>query len=412
MYKLIIYIMLLLDLCFFFIIPLPGMLGSIINNYQKIGLSSFIIVTTLILSKYIFKNKAYFFSKNMFWLVLILFSEGILSLFRYDQGIKSILSNSNHYFVIIGYFIIVSYIRNNEYDIEKLEKIIIKIAIILSSVMIIQYIVYSIGGIMFLNIDKQRAISSIRFGSIRIYEAAYFPVFSMVIAIGIFLKSDNWNKMKKLSAICIVTTLTQLLMISKGRMLFVLSILSFIYMMLIKYNNKKIKKYIMIIVVGIIIIIVSKVPVVNEFLSSINNKDYSLLTRVDAMNYYYNQIKESPLLGTGFIEAIEGEDSYYIVRGPNGMFYKDDMGVLGIINTLGIIGAVWYVFIIIKIIKILFIIKNRKEEMRYLELYGLFILIIIGTVVMNPFDSQRISTFPIFISLVECSLRNSSRLQK
>lgn len=408
MVKLIIYMILLIDLCFFYLIPRPGIIGSIINNYQKIGLSIFIIITSLIISKKIFKDKKYLFLSNIVTFIILVILEVFLSYMRYGQNGKSLLATSNHYIVIIAYFIIYLYESKKENKKEALKDILIKFITIISLIILAQFIIYNISGILFLNIDKQRAISSMRYGTIRIYESSYLPVVGIVLSFGTLLKNNNSLDVKRRSIICLVASFFNLLFVSKGRMALMMAILSCIYMTLKLYSNNKIKKYLFIIILIISTLIFIKIPFINEIITSLNMKDYSLITRVEALEYYMQQLKENLFLGIGFIEAIEGDYSFYFVKGPYGMFYKDDMGIFGMLHTFGFVGIIWYIMLVMKIFKILSIISKNSMKSEYIELYGMVFLVFVGAFVMNPFDPQRIIVFPFLLALIDSAYREVS----
>ena len=406
MNKILIYMILLIDLCFFYLIPRPGIIGSLVNNYQKIGLTLFIVISISLVSKKIFKNNKYLFMVNIFNLLLLITGEIVISYIRFGQSPKSLLATSNHYIIIIAYFLIYYYLNENNNRLEALEIILIKFISTISIILLIQYIVYNFTGILFLNIDKQRTISSIRFGSIRIYEGGYLPIFGIVLSFGILLKRHKSLKIQKMSMVCLIASLMHLIFVSKSRMGLVMAGLSCGFMILRLYSKNRVKKYTFMMLFVVILFIMVRLSFINQFITSINMKDYSLLTRIDAIEYYSEQLKENIFLGLGFIEPIEGDSSYYFVKGPSGMYYKDDMGLLGLVHTFGIVGLCWYTFMIIKVCKVLILLRRQNMQQNYIELYGMTFLVFAGSIVMNPFDPQRIVVFPFLLALIDAAYRN------
>lgn len=399
MYKKFIYLLLLLDLSFFYIIPINELSRGAISNYQKIGVVIVGIIATLIYFKRLFKEKRYLFYNNLLFLGCLFICEIFLSALMYAQGIRPLITVSNHYIIVIAYFIICYYMDKNN-GIAKLEKIILNFSIILSVVLIIQYIVYNLNGELFLYIDRERAASSIRFGTIRIYESAYLPAFASVLSFGIFLKRDKVN-MKILSGIAFSISFLQVILVSKNRMSLLMMTLSYIYMIFIKYDKKRIRKWVSLLSSFILIVFLLQLPSINNFISTFSLKEASITIREQAINYYVQQLSEHPIFGVGFIEPIENDKSFYEVRGNDGIFYKDDIGILGSIHTFGLFFIIWYIFLIFKIVKVLRVIRKEKKQTQYIELYGLYCFSIIGSIVMNPFDSQRIVLFPFVLAFID-----------
>ncbi len=399
MYKVFVCFILLLDVSFFYLLPIDS-ISNVLSNYQKLLITIFVVFALVLTFFKTFKNIRYLFFYNILFLGFLYVSEVVLSNISYNQGIKSIIVSSNQYIVLGAYFLISYYVVKKS-NIDTLEKIILIFVIALSSIFIIQYLIYKFDGNLFLFIDKNRALMSKRFGEIRIYESTYFNIWGFVLAFGIALKRKSTNK--KIAIVACVVSFIQILLVSKNRMGLLIAILSCIYMILINLGKNRYFKYL----IGSIIIVavfgMFKVPVLNNFISTINLKDEGIAIRFEAIEYYINQINSNPFFGTGFIQVKENDDSFNFVRGEKGLFYKDDVGVVGIINTFGIIGLIWYLFLAAKIIKILFNIRNKNKEKNYIEIYGLSLFILGGSAFMNPFDTQRIVLFPFFLALIDVS---------
>lgn len=400
MYKNIIYLIILLDLSFFYLVPINNVIGTIISNYQKIGLSASVIISFIIYIKHVFSKRKYLFLKNLIIFILLVLAEVFLSYLSYGQGIKTIIVMTNQYFVILAYFIFCYYIEK-EKGIYSLEKILLLSTLIISVLLIVQYCIYNINETLFLYIDGDRLGVARRFGSIRIYESSYYITFNSVLAFGILVKNKCGKKLKSLALLTFVISMIEIIVVFKGRSNLIFILISILFIIGIRFKKKKLQQVIVIPITVASLILILNIPKVKIFFESFNVNEASVTIRVRAMDYYINQTKDNFLFGTGFIEAKENDLSYYMVRGDEGLFYKDDMGIIGLMNTFGIIGFMWYIMIFYKLLKVLLIAYKKKIYISYIEIYGLAFFIICSCVVLNPLDAQRIIVFPLLLSLID-----------
>ena len=402
-YLIMIYLILMLDLSFFYLSPISSISRGIIGNYQKMGIVCFLFILVAIYSNEIFnKEKKYLFAYEIIILIILFIFRFISSYFTYNQSVLDILSVSNEYLTLLAYFIICLYL-SKEKKIINLEYILLKASTLLAGLMIVQYIVYNFTNKLFLYIDKEVTLNSIRYGSIRIYENDYLFIFIAVLSFGIFLNNKKDNI--KLILTAFVLSMLQIIFISKSRMGLIMVILSCIYMIFKKYKNNRIKQIILGFISLIVIIGFIQIPAINQALTSINLKDDSLRTRIHAIEFYGKQLEDNKLLGVGFIKPIEGDESYYMVKGKNGLFYKCDMGIFGSIHTFGIVFIIWYFIVINKIRRVLKYISKQKKEKEFIEIYGISFLTIVGSIAMNPFDAQRVVIYSFILGLIDYSYK-------
>lgn len=402
MYKIIIHLILLIDMSFLYLIPIESLSIGTIGYYQKTGLVMISISIIIIYSKKIFNNEVkYLFKNNILLLCFMVFISINLSKLTYNQSFLSILSVSSQYIVLITYFLI-NYALSKNISLKDFEVIVMKYTIILSILFIIQYIVYSVSGNLFLNIKL-----GTRYDSIRIYESDYFLVFGSILSYSNIFKLSNNSREKNISVIAFILSFIEVVFISKSRMGLIMILISCFIVSLIRYRTNLVKQTMIIFICLISALILINIPIIKKAFLSISANDTSLIIRERAFEFYGEQFKEKPLLGVGFIKPIENDYSYYLARGYNGMFYKEDMGILGSIHTLGIVFGVWYIFLCLKILKVIYILYKYKLEREFIEIFGICILVILGSIVMNPFDPQRVVVLIIFIALVEASYRYS-----
>lgn len=402
MYKVIIYLIILLDISFLYILPIESISGGFIGNYQKLGVVIFTLFIFFIFSNRIFmKGKKYLFLLHIIAFLIFFSIDFILSLYKYNQSILAIVSVSNHYLAIIIYFISMLYLFKFK-DVNKLYNLIINSSIILSILFILQYYIFKFSHKFILFIDKEKFLSTVRFNESRITENDFFFIFTAVLIFGILLnKFDSKRLSKKYLILAFILNFYEILIVSKSRMGLILVISCCLITVIIKYRRNKMKQYFIVLLCLLALAFIIQIPSINKIIASISMKDYSLLTRFDAIDFYVDQLIKDPFLGVGFIKPIENDWSYYYVRGKNGMFYKSDMGILGNVHTFGLLFLIWYLSLLIKIFKIILNIFKNKKENENLELFGFFFLITVGSIFINPLDPQRIVLFSILLSIFD-----------
>lgn len=393
----IIVILLLLEVNFFYIIPLPESFGNLNSATKKYIIIFIIILTLCICSKRILKiNKFYFLPDIIFFIVLYIF-EIIYSHILYNQSFFDGFRASHFYIVVLFYFVY-AYVFRKTKDITKIQCFIICITLILSVLYLIQFYLYNFN-IIFLNVD----MSKMRFNTIRIYENGDILVFSIIIAFSNLIKAGTRKKYKIILFANILFGVLNLILVIKWRIGIVATIVAIVTIIVIKYKQSFLKLVISTILTIIILVISLNTTVMKDYLNSFNNEDVSINARQFEINFYLSQLKEYPLFGVGFIRVEENQFNNLskLVNGNDYFtYYKDDVGFIGFINTFGIIGGIWYIVLIMKCLYV--IIKNKRKKMdESYELIGIFIYLVLtsnSAIIMN---AQRIMILPIILSIFD-----------
>ena len=74
------------------------------------------------------------------------------------------------------------------------------------------------------------------------------------------------------------------------------------------------------------------------------NNDYGLLNRSEAIVFYLNQFIHKPMFGMGYIGTDRSSVTSLLLYGPNGNYYRGDLGVIGLIDEYGIAGLIWTLY--------------------------------------------------------------------
>lgn len=395
-----IYLILIMNLSFFYLIHIPSFI--MIGNYQKMGIVLLGIIITVLFHRILIKeNKKYLFAINILFLFFLYLCEVVLSKISYTQNIKDILSASSSY-LILGLYFIVAYYTSKYSKQEQIEEFLITCILLASMLMITQYIIYEYTGFIFLNIGK-----AVRYDSLRIYESDYFFVFGSVLALGMLLNDTSNKKNKYKYMLAVILSAIEIIVVSKSRTGIIMSVISCMFITFLHYKSKRLKLLNVFLIFILLITLGMKVPFINKAITSINQNDSSINVRIEAGDFYLKQIANNPIYGVGFIKPIPNDKSYSLVRGDKGLFYKSDMGILGSINSMGVVFLFWYLFLVYKIIKILFILYKRNQYSKNLEIFGVAFLSLSGSLAMNPFDPQRVVLFPFILASIDYAYYNN-----
>ncbi|MDM0979081.1 hypothetical protein QTJ05_14230 [Clostridium perfringens] len=320
--------------------------------------------------------------------------EIIISKLRYDQSNISLFSVSIYYFVILIYFII-SY-----YNVKQKEiiKIFINISLVLSIILIIQFVLYEKSGIAFLKIN----VGSVkRFGEVRISEGAH------AVALGIILSFSEIIKSRKIllesnikNILNLILGFIEIIFIAKTRSILVILIISIIFMLL--YHSKGISERIKIIFMIIISsIILMNSNIVKKYDNLDSEEKWSTIARKGAIEYYLDQVVEKPLFGVGIINPSESIEMHYYARGPLGIYYRDDVGIIGFLNAFGLVGLIWYISLVYKILKIISVNIKKGCIRKNIQIIGLGMFLSACSFTIIFTDPQRIYLLPFVLYMIE-----------
>lgn len=380
---------LLVSCNFFYLAPI-----SIWNSLRIMNLA--VIVFIMINSKLISKSKGKFSVQILIFLIMCIF-EFILSKLNYNQSSTEILVTTLYYFVVLIYFIIVYYSNNDTNNFIK--NCFVWISLILSIILISQMIVYELFTIKFLTVDIGERL---RFGQVRLSEGGFFISLGIIISIGKMVNKKIKNyKVKLLYISTILLGGIYLILVSKTRgMIFSISIT--IILMLIITVKGIVNKLKVIAVIGLIGLVFVNSPIYQQYLDLSQVEKGSTDTRVEEVTYYLNETIQSPLFGTGIINATNPNDyAFNVVRGPNGSYFQDDVGIIGFANEFGMLGLIWYIWIIVSCFRILVEQFKDKSIFAIPENIGIFIFICLTSITLIVMDSVLLVYFPFVLYILE-----------
>lgn len=314
------------------------------------GASIFSILITVILSILLFYNehiKFQFYNiAVLISLVLMIIFSIIRSIYLFPLDVTLILKLYIQWFGILIYFPLSVYIyRDKEFFLK------LFLIINLLFIAIISYQVFSYSKTSNLFLDKQYFFDALtrteklnfRNDTLRITSASILVTVSLLISATEFFKKNN----QYFNLLNIICSFFYIYYVVQTRALtFLILIALIIYLFIKDYQNHSLKGYFirLIIFLGIVFIIVitkSYNLILDTYndVSDVNNQ-ISSYARLGAVEYYKTVIINNPLFGNGIYIGDIGTASYYLARGAQGLFYYDDVGLIGNMAQFGFMSVV------------------------------------------------------------------------
>ena len=397
LYKVVIFFVFILDLSLFYLVELPAGVAQYNSTYSKVLIGSI----SAILGLFCYFNHQSFFSNYRFvkrfcfaclMLSFLLLIHGTIN--YPSQGMLSLLRGCDYLFLVF-LVIPIMYILRDELCFKRFMKAINYIVITWYVVLILQSIVYSLNGNVFLSYNNNLDKLWVRNNRIR-YSLLGLGNLMIFFNFYVLLSGENNRKSKPLSLISVAMGIYCNLFVQQTRameftMIFVLAI-----MYLLHSSNKiKVIRNYSIIFLGVIVLYVS--GILPSFIDSFTAVETAknTLVRQEAISYYIQYWIEHPLLGMGL------SNSEALTRGPYGTYYMSDVGLVGIIAKCGIFAIALNGALLVRWIKI--IIKIQRTDYRKINilLIGLLLYFFVPIYSVSFFSPAFSITVPVIMSIFE-----------
>ncbi|MCR4702122.1 MAG: hypothetical protein K5665_00485 [Saccharofermentans sp.] len=390
----------LFEFRFFYLIPLPTVLVAGTTNKNLLAVFSLVAILYFLLRT---KKISFGYFGYTFSLIFITIAAStLLSSFEFGFKTTQVLWGIIPYLILLLYFPGKKYLSDE--DIREQFIVIGELCtLLIAALFLFQYVQYKNHHTLFLNLPNMipdhyywHPEDGLR---IRNTFDGFFRVFSLIIADRIFAK-----KFKKctLDVFSLISMLLVILIIDRSRSYLVIVMLSAIAMLIYRAKRKTTKALFLL---GSVTLIAGVAVISNKLssiFSSISDNTGSWFARVEGVVHFTKIGLEHFFLGIGMAdpEAIASVEKY--VRGPEGIFYADDVGIVGVFALTGVIGLVLYLLFIAKVFKCF-----RNADRNKALLFGLFICLILSSVLSSYFDRSRITA--LVLTAVFCEINCSKR---
>ena len=377
----------------FYLVSWPSLLGGAASN--KTGLAIYSIILFLF---YLVYNKGKFklniFGNYILILFIFLFLNSLVSMLLWGYSLTQVLWDILPFSILLLYFPLCELFQT-----DSNYALFVKIGQITISIVSILFIiqVYRYHGLptVFLKIENIIPTSFIYNLTVplRIYSVfeGLVRVFVIIVAWKIIanqFKKSFWD------IISLLLMLIAIFYVDQSRYYLVTVLIAILSMYLI-YNKRRltVSSLLWTLILGTagIFIILNRFGSISD---SISDNTGSSFARTGAIEYYFDKIFTYPL-GLGLHTPEKGTSLYYFIKGPDGYFNYDDIGVFGTLGSLGLPGFIWYILLTIKLVMI-WIKKLGSNALTA----GLLISFLMSLPIMSYLDRPRIIALMLTLVII------------
>lgn len=387
---------LLADSRFFYLCPLPSNLSGSASNKLLLGIFAIICVVGMSILGNKFKLGHYGFLIIGFYIILVIHMFVIKKTF--DYNIKTIVAYYLPYIILIMYFTSIKLLEDKENFIEFI-KIIEIIIVILSIILITQLYIYNKYHRIFLNFTLSDWYTIYHIDA----KGRFYSVVEGINRVAIPLAMYNFyigsKSGKFYSLVALIMGLLNVVIVDQSRVYFIQEVVAIIVMIIVVYGKKITLNKLLYSLIAITISIVVLWSKIKSIIITIIDYDGSAYARNDAIRYYLDIGKSYLLSGMGVAIPDKGSINYFLIKGPNGVYNYDDIGIFGVFASMGIIVVIWYLIVTVKN----FLVSSKINDTYMKSLaYGLSSIMLTGLGTMSYLDSARIISLLLTMVVIEC----------
>lgn len=392
-----VFLALLLDLSFFYIVPMPMM----IRTYKMFWADLLgILAAVIILTKYKAATKKYlaFINKYSAVFLVSMLTLAIYTTIRYPQqkAISTVLAMQYFllYFLVYG-FIYIFATKGLDGFMATIHKIVIlwEILLILNS---LYFAATSRQLIQYYATDNIGVRDGIRVSMYVLAHVLLIYDFERVI-------NKRSSAIKKNAAILNLILGTYCLIVVEQTRAQILAI--FVAWLVIMLFNSS-KKSTMILRIALLIaayLLIFQSGYLPNIIASLTGSSetygaYGQDLRLREIEYFLNCFRKNPLCGMGFVRY--GGQYNTIVRGPAERYYANDVGIFGMLGNIGIFAVILYGTLLVRYFMNTWKMFQTSYEMRFFAA-GLLAYIVATSPSLIMFWSTTAMLFPLSIAIFE-----------
>jgi hypothetical protein len=267
----------------------------------------------------------------------------------------------------------------------------IKIVSIIDSILaILSFVLIYTADINILNIPY-----SIRNGTPRL------GIGTEIVLVSLFISFVSVLQKKKLQLIDfanLLLGLVQVIVVNKGRSAIFYLAITFLFGTLLFL--KLLPRIIIFSLLLITLLLLSPTfPAFSNAVEAYFYGDDGIMVRFQAIEFYMNQFYHHPLIGMGFIST--NGPFWYLAQGYDGLFYYDDVGIVGFMNRFGCIGLLLVSYLIFQCTKTSW---GNHSISGYVEKTFLF-YIVVSLINLSFLDLERLVYLFLLFAINDYSLK-------
>lgn len=393
---LLIAFIILLDSCFLYLIKMPSRVAEFQTGTSKIVEGAFIIIIVILCCsnkrmRSIVHRYGKFLNKFVLIYILAIAFVAFATKIKYPEG-----SNWTNYMMIqymlpLFAYVIILYLHYAGE--QSLFDILNEFLILWYIVLIVQSWLYNTSGMIFMTNLQSNLL--LREGNLRIGLGAFGNIMLLYNFYKVIYPTD---KRKVLEIINLILGVYCMIAIQQTRMMTIIILAIFVYMIICQSNriNNLVKN---VIIVALASIIIYNTGFLDNLFSTFTSADYegSSIAREYAIAHFLGVFMENPLFGFGF--ASPGNYST-LVTGVQGIASVDDVGIIGQMARFGVFAFVILVPILIRMFKICYRLKRTNYIYSKIFLsFAIYTLLTCSTLCI--LDPQRLLLLPFLLGLFE-----------
>ncbi len=383
----------------FYLISLPTILVSGSTNKILVAITSVIFFVLYVVKKR--KLQIGYFGKEVFLIIITTSISAILSSFRFGYSETQIAWGIIPYLMLLLYFPARLYLKD-KFTMERFIVIGEICTIIMAVLFLYQYSKYIGLNSVFLkfqNIIPDRYIWNPYLGMrVRNIFDGFDRVFVLIVVYRIVKKKFKKCKLDIFSYIAIIASI---LVIDQSRSYIVIVLISTM-VILVYYIKRHISiSYFIVVSIAILGALNTIAFKLSSIFSSIADNTGSWFARIEASAHFLKLGFENFIFGIGTLDPEQIPAAYTYVRGNEGIYYADDVGLFGLFGLFGIMGLILYILILVKIYNCSKYAANNKPL-----LMGIFLCMLLSSILSSYFDRTRLLT--LLLSMVVCELNRKN----
>lgn len=395
--KFAVLIFLLVDCKFFYIIKLPERLGDGSSNKFMLSIASLMIFFFYLLIKGKLKGGKY--GAIIAGLYIVLAVNVVTMNFRWHYRVTQIIWFILPFCVLLMYFVLIGLFqkkKNYDYFLKIAEIVCIIVAIL----MIAQVVYWGIEHELFLDINVMDYYLNRYNVQLRLYGYCdgMMRIVILMSAYELIHNDFKW-KQNKLHFISFVVLFISIVFVDQSRIYLVIEIIALIVMYIgKKKGHVKIKKRHMLFFFAAMCIAVYflRNKMGSLIASMLDSGDGSNFARVGAVRYYFKSLTDWVLTGYGVVIPDKETVAYEVIKGASGIYYYDDIGIIGVFVSLGILGLIWYLWVLVKLW------RTSRIKTSYQALNkGLFVAFLLAIATQSYLDRGRLVSLMLTLAVTD-----------
>lgn len=400
----IVIIFLLLDNCFFNLVPLPRSLSVYMSFWNKtlIGMIALVLFIACNCTRKfhngLIKYNGFINRYATVYVIAIVFVMGMTCALYSGTSLKSSFTTGCYYYITLMYAPILISMKDDD-SIHRILKIMNIFSFVWYTIVIVQSLLYTANGNIFiqylLSQSQAGADNLVRNSMIRI---SLVPFGNLMILYNAYRIIAEKRVKKTFSLVNLVMGLCCLLCVQQTRAMTAIIMACMAVLLVFSGKSINLKLRNILILIAVVIAVVNSGALDNyintffseEFSGSSNAREY-------AIGYYGSVFLNNPIIGFGFVNS-----SIYdsLIHGVRGTAYIDDVGLWGQMARLGIVFFIIVVPLLIRMCKITWFLYRRKNTTAPFFLVAL-IYLVSTSFTLIILDTNRIMLLPFIIALFE-----------